>query len=165
MKKLLIACATLPFILAAVHPATAQTADTLDQVAYLLVGVQDGKDFVLEGVPLKWAKTAPGKFAATSPDGITLGMSFTQTTSACAYRVDVDVAAGGKNVMHGEMHYDFAKITGMALVSPEVAEISGTDYCTSTDQSMCTSRIGMSIPTDAATFDRTYADFRAASCP
>ena len=163
MSKLRTVLAALPFILAAA-PAAAQTLDPPDAVAYLLVGIQEGASFELNGMSLYWEKTAPGVFRATGPQDFSMIISAAQQGSSCIYDLAVDMSLGAEKYQQ-KAGFDFSKITGMTFTSETTAQIEGSGYCIGADQSMCSPSVSFSVPTDAATFDKVYADFRAGACP
>jgi hypothetical protein len=134
--------------------------------AYLLVGIQVGQQTEVSGVAFVWQEDSPGHYSgAGSTDEHTLELSIEVTRSApCVYEFDTHVVADAVSIYDAKATYDFSKITGMTLIAADRAEISGSDYCTSDTDGICTPEISLSVPTDESTFNGVYQDFRAGSC-
>lgn len=146
--------------------ATAASLTPEQAAAFLLVGIQVGQQTSLSGAEFAWEEKSPGQFSgAGTSNGHALQLNVDVVgTAPCVYDFDTRVTIDANPVLNAKATYDFSKITGMTLTGPDTAEIAGSDYCTSDTEGVCTPELSLSVPTDEATFNGVYQDFRAASC-
>jgi hypothetical protein len=158
-------------LFAACIPSVAAAAplEAEDAVAYLLAGIQVSGTTNLAGTELVWTQNAPGSFVGvgTTAEGpLNMNMSVRQITG-CTYETAGNVTVDGKVVVSvPPATYDFTKIISLDLLRPNLAGVDGTkNFCTSDDANLCGSVIDLAVPTDAATYNRVYQEFRSANCP
>ena len=146
--------------------AAAATLTPEEAVAFLLVGIQVGKHSEIAGMGFDWQESPPGVFAGTAKrEGLAVDLAISVTAASdCAYVIATHITVETKPPYDAKQTIDFSKITGMSLTSPDTVAITGSDFCTSQDEDVCDTAGRLAVPTDQATFDAVYGDFRKETC-
>ena len=146
--------------------AAAATLSPEEAVAYLIVGIQVGKHSESAGFGWDWQESSPGVFtgsATSQGQAVDVTVSVT-AASDCAYVIATHVTVDSRPPYDARGTYDFSKITGISLTGPVTATIAGSDFCTSQDDGVCDAKVQLAVPTDQATLDAVYGDFRKETC-
>ena len=146
--------------------AAAATLTPEEAVAFLLVGIQVGKHSEIAGMGFDWQESPPGVFAGTAKrEGLAVDLAISVTAASdCAYVIATHVTVDSRPPYDARGTYDFSKITGISLTGPVTATIAGSDFCTSQDDGVCDAKVQLAVPTDQATLDAVYGDFRKETC-